>query len=313
MSAGIRRTVALLFALVPMGLVVAAPTAEALPPKLESAGATNGLLTANWSLPPTVSTQFFEVGKYLEVNAYGYFQCNRAPLPTRCGDEESNIVRFGVLASNQTSLTPADPTPPLPAGTYYIHIAGHDRVHTACPQVEFSQTRQVEIHQDGSATDHGVVAPGTGDCTLTPGAAGSGGGSAGGGGGGGGGAVAGDKIPPTTQLRYSRRQKLNKLRVRARMSEPGTLTVRALVDVGGLLARIYNFRPVSRKVTGGVLATLKPRLSKRHKRALRRALRKRKRLRARITVTATDRAGNRQTRHATIRLKRPRKRSARGR
>ena len=87
------------------------------------------------------------------------------------------------------------------------------------------------------------------------------------------------------------------------MSEPGTLTARASVDVGGLLAKIYTFRPASRKVTGGVLATLPLKLSKKHKRALKRALRRGKRLRARVAVTATDRAGNRPTKHAIIRLK----------
>ena len=46
------------------------------------------------------------------------------------------------------------------------------------------------------------------------------------------------------------------------MSEPGTLTASAAVDVGGLLAKIYTFRPKSRKVTGGVLARLPLKMSK---------------------------------------------------
>ena len=104
-------------------------------------------------------------------------------------------------------------------------------------------------------------------------------------------------------MRYSRRQDIDKLRVRARMSEPGTITAAAIVDTGGLLARIYNFRPVRRKVKGGVLTTLRPRLSAKNKRALKRALRQGKKLRARVTVTATDLSGNRSTVHATIRLK----------
>ena len=87
------------------------------------------------------------------------------------------------------------------------------------------------------------------------------------------------------------------------MSEPGTLTARASVDVGGLLAKIYTFRPKARKVTGGVLARLPLKISKKQKRALKRAMRRGKRLRARVTLTATDRAGNSITKHAVIRLK----------
>ena len=65
-------------------LALASAPAEARPPTLGTVGATGGLLTANWSLPPNVRSDFFEVGKYLEVNAYGYFQCHRPPRPTLC-------------------------------------------------------------------------------------------------------------------------------------------------------------------------------------------------------------------------------------
>ena len=118
-----------------------------------------------------------------------------------------------------------------------------------------------------------------------------------------GGKVSGDRTAPAARVRFTRRQDIDKLRVRARMSEPGTITARAIIDTGGLLARIYNFRPARRKVKGGVLTTLQPRLSAKNKRALKRALRKGKKLRARVTVTATDLSGNVTTIHATIRLK----------
>jgi hypothetical protein len=285
-------------------VAVASAPASALPPQLESVGASNGLVTASWSNPASVAPTHFEVAKYLEVNAYGYFACHRDPRPTLCDEGESNIVRFGVLSSGQTSLTADDPSPPLPAGTYYVHVAGRDTVHTGCPRVEFSDIRELTIAPDGSGTSR-LVAPGTGNCTLIRGSGATGGGGGGSGGGGGGGSgVAGDKTPPVGQLRYRKRQDIDKLFVRARMSEPGTLTARAIVDVGGLLATIYTFRPATRRVTGGVLAKLPLKLSKRKKRAVKRALRRRKRVRARITVTAKDRAGNLQTLHATIRLKR---------
>jgi hypothetical protein len=280
-----------------MLLALFSASAEARPPRLATVGATNGIVTAGWSLPSNVSSEFVQVGKYLEVNAYGYFQCFRPPRVTQCGEGESNIVRFGVLSSDQTSLTTGDAKPALPAGTYYVHIAGHDAVHNGCPQVEFSDVMEITIGADG-ATSSRVVAPGTGDCTLIRGA-----GSAGGGGGGGGGGIPGDEIPPVAQLRFSKRQDIDKLAVRGRMSEPGTLTAKALVDVGGLLAKIYTFRPRTRKVSGGLLVKLPLRVSKKKKRALKRAMRRGKRLRARITLTAVDRAGNTTTKHAIIRLK----------
>jgi hypothetical protein len=279
--------------------LVSAP-AEARPPNLGTVGATGGILTANWSLPPNVRSEFLEVAKYLEVNAYGYFQCHRPPRPTLCAEGDSNIVRFGVLYADQTSLTADDARPPLPAGTYYVHIAGHDAIHNGCPNEEFSDIAELTIGADGAATSSKVVAPGTGDCTLIRRADGT----VGPGGGGGGGVVPGDETPPTAQLQFAKRQDIDKLTVRGRMSEPGTLTAKAIVDVGGLLAKIYTFRPATRKVSGGVLARLPIRLSKKNKRALKRAMRRGKRLRARVTVTAMDRAGNVTTKHATIRLKR---------
>jgi hypothetical protein len=291
-----RALAALAGAMIALALVSA--PAEGRPPKLEAVGATGGLVTASWSLPPNVSSQFLEVAKYLEVNAYGYFACHRDPLPTLCGEGESNILRFGVLGSDQTALTADDPKPPLPAGTYYVHIAGNDAVHTGCPRIEFSDIVELTIGPDGT-TSSKVVAPGTGECTLIRGS----GGTVGGGGGGGGG-VPGDETPPVSQLRFAKRQDIDKLAVRARMSEPGTLTARALVDVGGLLARIYPLRPKTRKVSGGLLVKLPLKVSKKSKRALKRAMRRGKRLRARVTLTAVDRAGNTTTKHAIIRLKR---------
>ena len=124
-------------------------------------------------------------------------------------------------------------------GTYYIHIAGHDRVYDACPSIEFSDMMEITI-KDGGAVESRLYGPGTGDCTLRRNSPASGGGS------GGGGAKFNDETLPVAKLRYSRKQDIDKLRVRARMSEPGTLTARATVSVGGLLARLYTFKPASR-------------------------------------------------------------------
>jgi hypothetical protein len=272
-----------------MALATLSAPADARPPQVTSAGVTNGIATATWSLPSTVRAEFFELATHPDVNVYGYFR-------------QINQVRFGVLYADQTSLTSDDAKPPLPPGpgTYYIHIAGHDRVYDGCPTIEFSDIVEITI-KDGGAVESRLYGPGTGDCTRR---ANSPGGPASGGGSGGGGAKFNDETLPVAKLRYSSKQDIDKLRVRARMSEPGTLTARASVSVGGLLAKIYTFKPTSRRVTGGVLATLPLKLSKKHKRALKRALRRGKRLRARVAVTAMDRAGNIRTVHATIRLKR---------
>jgi hypothetical protein len=292
---GIRRALAAL-ALASALTTVLAASAAARPPQLATAGAANGIATASWSLPANVRSEFFEIANLPDVNPYGYFQCNKDLRGEVC-DEGSIVVRFGVLNAGQTALESHDATPALSPGTYYIHIAGHDNVHDGCASIEFSDMWKLEV--GASTTVGSLYGPGTGDCTLIRPKPGTpGGGSVGGGG------KFTDETPPTAQLRYSKRQDIDKLRVRARMSEPGTLAVRALVDVGGLLARIYNFRPRTRKVAGGVLTTLPLKLSKKNKRALKRAMRKRKRLRVRVTLTAVDRAGNTTTKHATIRLKR---------
>jgi hypothetical protein len=265
-----------------MVLVLVSAPAAASPPSLQTVGATGGLVTGTWSLPTSVSSEFFEVAYYPDVNVYGYFR-QKLVRPGTPEDGRESQVRFGVLGAGQTSLTANDPKPPLPAGVYYVHIAGHDRAcGGVCPLIEFSDIVEVTIGSDGNSVSSRVVAPGTG---------------------GGGGVIAGDKTPPTTQLRFARRQDIDKVQVRGRMSEPGTLTASAVVDVGGLLAKIYTFRPKARKVTGGVLARLPLKISKKQKSALKRLMRRGKRLRARVALTATDRAGNSITKHATIRLK----------
>jgi hypothetical protein len=294
-----RRSIGILLIIAATLLTAAVSPAAANPPTLASAGASGGIVTAQWALPPSVVAEFVEVAHYPDVNAYGYFVCSGALRGADFCRSNPAVARFGILNPDQTSLTSGDVKPPLSAGTYYVHIAGHDSVHTGCPQIEFSATFGITIDANGNAATTQPVAPGTGECTLIrrPGGI-----IERGGGGGGGGALPGDRTAPTAQLRVARRQDVDKLTVRARMSEPGTLTAGALVRVGGLSGRTYAFRIASRKVTGGVLAKLRPKLAKRHKRVVKRALR-RKRLRAQITVTATDRAGNSRTLRRTVTLK----------
>jgi hypothetical protein len=290
-----RRSIGVALVVAAALLTVTASPAGAKPPRLTTAAASGGLVSATWSLPAGVGAEFFEIAESPDVNAYGYFRCN----PAVCAPGEGASIRFGVLGSTQTSLTPTDPRPPLPAGTYYLHIAGHDRIHDGCPLIEFSDIMEIQIDGSGdAAATSQPAAPGTGDCTLIrrPGGVVEGGG-------GGGGAFPGDKTAPAARLRFARKQDIDKFAVRASMSEPGTLTVGALVRIGRLPGRTYVFRTASRKVNGGVLAKLRLKPTKKDRRALKRALRNRKRLRARITLTATDRAGNSRTVHGTVALK----------
>jgi len=279
----LRALVALAAATTVIALTAASATAR--PPQLETVGATPGrIATATWSLPANVGSQFFELANDPEVNVYGYFR-------------QIHLLRFGVLDYDQTALIQSDSSPPLDPGIYYVHVAGHDGVHDGCAVVEFSDILKLTINPDGTTSSQ-PGGPGTGDCTLIrPKAGHPGGGSVGGGG------TSLDKTAPVAQLRYARRQDIDKLLVRGRMSEPGTLTARALVDVGGLLAKIYMFRPSTRKASGGVLTRLPIRVSRKHKRALKRAMRRGKRIRARVILTAMDRAGNTTSKHVTIRLK----------
>ena len=57
-------------------------------------------MTATWSLPTSVRSEFFEVAKYPDVNVYGYFQnLARSPkLRQKCGSASLGVA-------SQTSLT----------------------------------------------------------------------------------------------------------------------------------------------------------------------------------------------------------------
>ena len=69
-------------------------------------------------------------------------------------------------------------------------------------------------------------------------------------------------------------------------------------------SRTYRLRPASAGAAAGATVTLRPKLSKKARRAVLRALRRKRRVVAKITVTARDRAGNTQTAKRTIRLAR---------
>jgi hypothetical protein len=245
-------------------LAALAVPAAAAPPEIGAAGAQNGHPGTHWSLPDGVQSEFYEVASDPAKGTFGYFL-------------QRNLLRFGTLDSDQKCVV--DDGPPLSAGVYYIHIAGHDRA-PGKPQIEFSETRRVVILAGG----------GTFSCA-----------NGGGGGGGGGGGTVKDSDKPSCALRFARRQDVDKLHVRARMNEAGLLTATAVVVVG---KRPMSFKFSSRTVKQNQFARLPLKLAKRKDlRAVKRALRRGKRMKVKALVTARDRAGNEQDRRVTIRLR----------
>jgi hypothetical protein len=104
-------------------------------PALKSVIANAGDVTYTWTLPEGVRAQFVEVSKFPDVNVNGYF--NRG------------LFSFNVVGSSQTSLL--DPKM-FPQGTYYVHVAGADRVNLQCPRIEFSNMMLLSVAASGAGT-----------------------------------------------------------------------------------------------------------------------------------------------------------------
>jgi hypothetical protein len=184
---------------------------------------------------------------------------------------QKKVVTFDTLDPMQTLFQDLHE---YPNGTYYAHIAGHDTacVGGKCPEIQFSNVLSFSV----------VPAP--------PGS--------GGGGGGGGGA---DKFAPLEALSFSPVQHLGKLFVTVRSSEAGTVKATGTTNTSGA-AKVFRFKPVSRSVAANAKTKLRLRLAKKAMRVVKLALKKRKRLKASINVTAVDKAGNRRSQKAVIRL-----------
>jgi hypothetical protein len=141
-----------------------------------------------------------------------------------------------------------------------------------------------------------ILADGAGNFSCP----GAGGGAGGGGGGGGGGATVAAKDSPSCSLRFKRRQDVDRLHVRARANEAGTISASAVVR--GASKRM-SVKPVSRTVKQNKFTRLRLKLARKDRRTVKRALRRGKRVRTRVLVTARDRAGNQQKRRVTITLR----------
>ena len=201
-----------------------------------------------------------------------------------------------MLGADQTSLTSADAKPPLPAGTYYVHIAGHDACTTRVPRSSSRDMMEITIR----TVTRSRAASRPRNRRLHA-----------------------EEDSPAVRWRFRRRRRevqrrdppggaapvLHASRT-STSSGPGADERAGHADREGDRRRgwaagedLHVQTQAARKVTGGVLATLPLKISKKQKRALKRAMRRGKRLRARVAVTAMDRAGNTITKHATIRLK----------
>lgn len=111
-----------------------------------------------------------------------------------------------------------------------------------------------------------------------------------------------DTAAPITRLGGRSRQDIDRLAIRVRLNEAGTVTVSGDVKVRGR-RRAFRLRRVRRTVAAGVGKRFAPKLSRRSKRRVKRALRRGRRATARLKITAVDRAGNRKGTRKRIRLR----------
>jgi hypothetical protein len=259
--------------------------ALACPPILKSVTVEQNHPRSTWVLPQGVTSQFIQTSESSDVTEDGYFR---------------TLVNFNTVGPSQTSfLDPFNFDP----GVYYLHVAGHDKRCRAgvCPAVEFSEIMSFEVAAasaalattsasssleavDIAALDCSGQAGGAVTLPSTSGGPGP------------------DKVRPLQTLSFPPIQDVDRLFVRAQMSEPGTLRARAKVSVPGA-SKVYAFKTVKRAVGTNVRTRLRLKLAKKRLKAVKRALRRGKRLKAKITVTATDKAGNKRAQKATIRLK----------
>jgi plastocyanin len=117
--------------------------------------------------------------------------------------------------------------------------------------------------------------------------------------------VLGDTSAPTLELSVARSQRVLRRRglvISVRVDEQATVTAKARITVSGA-SRVLRLRKATRKLSPGVRAKLKLRLSRRTRSAVASALARRPRLRAKVTVGAKDAAGNTRSRTRSVAIK----------
>jgi hypothetical protein len=113
-----------------------AGSASAQPPVLTAVGAIDSEITARWTLPEGVSSEFVQIATNPAVTPFGYFR-------QRYLVSFSNLGRYDVTFRDTLRLDP---------GTYYVHIAGSDHIcFPDCPRLEFSNVYRVQIGSGGIA------------------------------------------------------------------------------------------------------------------------------------------------------------------
>jgi hypothetical protein len=223
--------------------------------------------TFTWCKLPRVESLFVETATSDEVGVGGHFL-------------QKNLTSFNVVGKQDTTFTDEYEFQP---GTYYVHVGSYDPgIPHPASSIEFSNVLSFTVVAGPHVT--GTTAP----CPTPPD-------------GGGGGGVT-DKTAPVISLSFPRLQHLAKLYVKVHTSENATIKATGTVSVR-TASRVYRFKPKRVILSGNSSMKVPLRLSKRNLAAVKRALKRKRRLKAKITVTATDAAGNRRTKKATITIK----------
>ena len=239
---------------------------QRLPFSLTSAGQTDGRITASWTRPAGMSTEFIEVATSPDVYPDG----NLADLFL----DENLVLYDDALSRGQESYVAEEPLPP---GRYYVHVRTYDDQICPTPDqldcpVEVSTTSVVDI-------------PGPPTPSAAPVAA------------------ARDTVVRFKAVKAAGRQSVRKLRVTAGLPEPGTITAGGTVSVPNA-AKIFRLRTASAAVGANATVTLQLELSRKARRAVLGALRRHRRVVANIKVTARDRSGNKTEERQKVRLTR---------
>jgi hypothetical protein len=254
-------------ALLGLTIVIAPASALARPATLLSVSGQPGENhpTSTWSLPSGVRSEFIETATSDEVGVGGHFL-------------QKNLKTFNVVGASDTTFTDKYE---FTTGQYYVHVGTHDTVRRQdTPLIEYSNVFCFRV----------VAGPNIAPCP----------GPSGGGGGGGGGGVT-DKAAPVTSLSFPRVQDIDKLFVKVHTSETAQIKATGTISVGNA-SKVYRFKTKTLSLPGNASTKVRLKLAKKKLRAVKRALKKR-RLKAKVTITATDAAGNRRTKKATLRVK----------
>ena len=246
---------ALYWALALLAIAVFAGAATAAAPSNLKYSVSGARITATWSEPGILDIPLAaEVARSPKVHADGSFA-------------EAGKIRqpLGELDTSWSS-------PPLPNGTWYVHIGAYE-LGEHC---DVDDEGNLRCPTDWSPTVTVRIGPGSGPAVK-------------------------DTVTDFKTLRVALRQRMAKLRVQASMAERGTITVRGTISVPN--ARRFKLKAVSVTAPPNKVVTVRVKLSKQAVGTIRRALGRRKKVRATLTIVAKDSAGNRKTAKRSVGLR----------